>query len=182
MFKYDPHQKTDREIKETFINGQKYLGDILDDLGPKNKKLSNQSVIIVGQRGTGKSHFLRMAALRINNGKTLNKYYLPVIFPEEMYKVGSLYHLLKDGIGRVFSLIKKMPVGKNNNIESLKNQFSESCAIRFQGSKIEQKNQRLEVENILFSLLIKISTLIGKKIVFLLENLQHLFVYNLSTY
>jgi len=181
MFKYDPHQKTEREIKETFINGQKYLEDIIDDLGPKNKKLSNQSVIIVGQRGTGKSHFLRMAAIRINNDKTLNKYYLPVIFPEEMYKVGSLYHLLKDAIGRVFSLIKKMPVGKNNNIEPLENQFKESCAIRFQGSKIEQKNQRIEVENILFSLLIKISTLIGKKIVFLLENLQHLFGEKLST-
>jgi tetratricopeptide (TPR) repeat protein/energy-coupling factor transporter ATP-binding protein EcfA2 len=181
MFKYDPHQKTEREIKETFINGQKYLEDIIDDLGPKNKKLSNQSVIIVGQRGTGKSHFLRMAAIRINNDKTLNKYYLPVIFPEEMYKVGSLYHLLKDAIGRVFSVIKKIPVDQNNNIEPLENQFTESCAMRFQGSKIEQKNQRIEVENILFSLLIKISTFIGKKIVFLLENLQHLFGEKLST-
>ena len=181
MFKYDPHQKTEREIKETFLNGQKYLEDILDDLGPKNKKLSNQSVIIVGQRGTGKSHFLRMAAIRINNDKTLNKYYLPVIFPEDMYKVGSLYHLLKDAIGRVFSVIKKMPVDQNNHIEPLENQFTESCAMRFQGSKIEQKNQRLEVENILFSLLIKISTLFGKKIVFLLENLQHLFGEILST-
>jgi hypothetical protein len=150
MFKYDPHQKTEKEIERTFINGKKYLEDILDDLKPKNKNLSNQSILLTGQRGMGKSHFLRMAALRIDNDKILNSYYLPVIFPEELFKVGSLYHLLKDGIDRIFSLIGKDIISQNGKIERFKKEFIDSCAIRFIGSKKDQKNQRNEVENNLF--------------------------------
>lgn len=180
MFKYDPHQKTGKEIKETFINGKKYLEDILDDLKPKNNKRSNQSIIITGQRGTGKSHFLIMAALRINSDEQLSRHYLPVIFPEELFKVTSLYHFLKDGIERVFSSIKGKSILPNAETDGLKNEFQGACSVRFAGSKKEQKNQYIEIENIFFSLLTRISRAINRKFIFLLENLQDLFGQKLS--
>ena len=60
MYEYDPHRKEVNHIVATFMTGKKLLSDIIDDLKPQDKRLSNQSVLIIGQRGIGKSHFLKM--------------------------------------------------------------------------------------------------------------------------
>lgn len=181
MFKYDPHQKSKSEIKSTFINGKKYLADILDELKPRNKNLSNQSIIIAGQRGMGKSHFLGMLAVSIGEDDLLNKHYLPVIFPEELFKAGSLYHLLKYSIDRIFFIIEKDTIPWAKKTGSLKAEYEQSLNLRFAGSKKEQTEQKINAENIFFNLLNKISAAIQKKFVFLLENLQDIFGQKLST-
>lgn len=177
----DPYQKTGNEIINTFINGRKYLEEILDELRPKNHELSNRLTIISGQKGTGKSHFLLMTALRINSDKTLRHHYLPVTFPGESYKFGSLDELLKDGIERIFTLIGGGIIDPAGDITRLKKEFGNTCAIGDNYLHMEAKSQPIEIENIFFSILVKISKAIGKKIIFLLENLNYLLGEKLSS-
>jgi len=176
MFKYDPHLKTESQIKSTFINGKKILADILDDLKPTNNRLLTQSIIITGQRGTGKTHFLRMLDFSIKEDKVLNKKYLSLVFPEELYGAGSLYHFLKDALNRLF---KELP--STEKIKKSEENFKKLCMIRFKGAKKEQIEERIKIENEFFSVLNNIRKITKKKIIFFLENLQDLFGTKLST-
>lgn len=60
--KYDPRLKKKDELSRTFVCGEMILEELLTELHPrKNKKLSNQSCIIIGSRGVGKSHLVSTA-------------------------------------------------------------------------------------------------------------------------
>ena len=176
MFKYDPHLKAESHIKNTFINGKRFLEGILDDLKPQDNKLLTQSIIITGQRGVGKTHFLRMLTLCIKEDNVLNASYLPLLFPEELYGAGSLYHFLRDALKRLFQ-----ELDQTDKIKQPKETFKKLCNIRFKGPKKEQEDERIKIGNEFLSILDDIKRITGKKIIFLLENLQDLFGNKLST-
>ncbi|MCF7886085.1 MAG: tetratricopeptide repeat protein [Candidatus Marinimicrobia bacterium] len=180
MFKYDPLQKSNDEIESTFIIGKKYLEDILNRLEPKDGSTSNQCIIISGNRGIGKSHFLRMLYLRILKNNLLKQYYSPILYPEELFSVNSLYHLLVVTIKRIFDQIKKSGGINSQETKKLKKEFDDLCKVRFSGKKEEKDNKRIEIENKFFNIINKLYSYNGKKYILLLENLQQLFGNQLS--
>lgn len=169
--KYDPRLKNTDELVKTFACGESILQELMDDLQPdKKKKLSNQSWIITGPRGTGKSHLLILLYRNIKSHKTLSHYWLPLIFPEELFDVDSMYRLLLKIFENIFKQHKD--AGK---LEKIEKEFLQLKKIRLKGSLKEKNKQKQHLAKQLFELLVKISGTTGKKIILMLENLQHLF-------
>lgn len=168
--KYDPHRKGINELKHTFICGEKLLDELTVELEPdRSGQLPRQSWIITGARGSGKSHLLVLLYHRVKESKTLSQYWEPLLFPEELYNVGSLYHLLI----RVFELIFKsglnddIPPGIRSGFQTIKNE-------RITGNLKEKNTARHRLAKELFQLLSRLKASTGKPFIFLLENLQDL--------
>jgi DNA-binding MarR family transcriptional regulator len=169
--KYDPRLKSTDELVKTFACGQNILQELMDDLQPDKKgKLSNQSWIITGPRGAGKSHLLILLYRKIKSHKTLSHHWLPLIFPEELFDVDSLYRLLLKIFENIFKQHKD--TGKLVKIER---EFIQLKEIRLKGSLKEKNQQKQHLAKQLFELLVKVGSTTGKKIILMLENLQHLF-------
>jgi tetratricopeptide (TPR) repeat protein len=174
--KYDPRLKKYDELLETFISGEKILKDLHNDLMPSEKgNLTNQSWIITGQRGSGKSHLVALLYQEILRNELLNNLWMPILFPEELFMVDSLYRLLIEVLNRYLNLIpdeEKYKSLRNTFLELKKKKLPETLP-----GKAEAK-QRITRE--FFDILSKLKHLSGKKIILFLENIQFLFKEQLS--
>ncbi len=174
--KYDPRLKKYDELTKTFACGENIFREILEDLKPsKSQKLTRQSWIITGPRGAGKSHLITLLFREINQNKELGKHWTPLIFPEEIFQVDSLYRLL---IVILENLFKNMKGEKG--IEELNNKFSEIKKVRIKGGPKEKKVEKQRLAKELLELLLLTREQGKKKFIFLLENLQTLFREQLS--
>ncbi|MCX6582928.1 MAG: FHA domain-containing protein [Candidatus Aminicenantes bacterium] len=174
--KYDPRLKKLAELEQTFACGEKILDELAAELKPgKDNQLSRQSWIITGARGAGKSHLLTLLYHRVKNDETLSRYWWPVIFPEELFGVDSLYRLLI----QVFEHIFKGD-GTSSILPEIKNEFSAIKKIRITGN-LKQKSQTAHsLAGQLFDLLAKLKSVTNKSFILMWENLQYLLREQLS--
>lgn len=174
--KYDPRLKKLDELEQTFACGEKILDELAAELKPgKDNQLSRQSWIITGARGAGKSHLLTLLYHRVKNDETLSRYWWPVIFPEELFGVDSLYRLLI----QVFEHIFKGD-GASSILPEIKNEFSAIKKIRITGN-LKQKSQTAHsLAGQLFDLLAKLKSITNKSFILMWENLQYLLREQLS--
>ena len=169
--KYDPRLKKYQELKSTFICGRNIYEEIMEDLVPSAKgKTSRQSWIITGPRGAGKSHLITHLYREITVDKKLSQTWIPLIFPEEIFKVDSLYRLM---IVVFDKLIKE--IEPSNEAADVIAQFGVLKKTRIKGGLIQTREQRREYAKELLSLLGQMVQHTGKKLMLLLENLQYLF-------
>jgi DNA-binding MarR family transcriptional regulator len=169
--KYDPRLKSTDELEKTFACGEKILQELTESLQPgKNGKLSNQSWIITGSRGAGKSHLLVLLYRNIKKHKTLSRHWFPLIFPEELFDVESMYRLLLNIFENLFE--QENGPGK---LEKIENEFNQIKKIRLKGNLKEKKELKHQLTKKLFDLLVKVNSTTGRKIILMLENLQHIF-------
>ena len=174
--KYDPRLKSTDELVNTFICGEKILEELMNSLqSGKNEKLSNQSWIITGPRGAGKSHLLVLLYGNIKKHKTLSRHWLPLIFPEELFDVESMHRFLL----KVFENMFNRENG-GGALKEISNEFERLKKVRIKGSLKEKKEQKHRLTKKLFELLVEVNKTTGKKIILMLENLQHLFREQLS--
>ncbi|MBU3202318.1 tetratricopeptide repeat protein (plasmid) [Clostridium estertheticum] len=179
MYKFDPHMKESNDLKLTFISGKKYLEDFLEDLKPKNNKLTSQSFLLVGQRGSGKSHFMKMMYYSIKKNDVLSKSYIPILFSEDIY-VTSMYHFLRDSILRIFNEISNSKVFEQKAdmyqaLKELEEDFKEANIPLVKMSKSEQLIERAQQQKKYFVIIREIYKITKCKIIFIVENLQDLF-------
>src|SRR3990172_7030119 len=93
--KYDPRLKKYEELVQTFACGESVFEEIMEDINvSESQTLSRQSWIITGARGIGKSHIITLLYREILKSAELGRYWMPLIFPEELFTVDSLYRLL----------------------------------------------------------------------------------------
>ena len=169
--KYDPRLKKYQELKSTFICGRNIYEEIMEDLVPSPKgKTARQSWIITGPRGAGKSHLITHLYREITVDKKLSQTWIPLIFPEEIFKVDSLYRLM---IVVFDKLIKE--IEPSNEAADVIAQFGVLKKTRIKGGLIQKREQRREDAKELLSLLGQMVQHTGKKLMLLLENLQYLF-------
>jgi tetratricopeptide (TPR) repeat protein len=174
--KYDPRLKKYEELVETFVCGEKILKELLEDITPgKNNELTNQSWIITGQRGSGKSHLVSLFYQEILRNKTINERWLPLIFPEELFMVDSLYRLLIEILNKYFSHIPN-----DQNIKQLHLEFLELKRKRLPDNVKQKFESKHKIAKELFGILIDLKQKTGKKIILILENIQYLFREQLS--
>ncbi|MCB2289426.1 tetratricopeptide repeat protein [Clostridium sp. CS001] len=178
MYKFDPHMKDANDLKSTFISGKKYLEDLMGDLKPKSNKLTSQSFLVVGPRGSGKSHFMKMMYYSIKENEILRENYIPIIFSEDLY-VTSMYHFLRDGILRIFNEINDSKIfGEKDDtyqqLKKLEKGFKEINKPLVRTSKSEQLIERSDQQKKFFVIIREIYKITNCKIVFIVENLQDL--------
>ncbi|MCP4157754.1 MAG: ATP-binding protein, partial [bacterium] len=168
--KYDPRLKKYEELRQTFACGEHILEELAAELKPaKNKELPRQSWIITGARGAGKSHLLALLYYRVLEDKKLSRSWIPLLFPEELFGVESLYRLLL----HVFENAFKGEAGKKVPAE-FREEFREIKKIRLTGNLKQKRESKHQLAGQLFQLLVKLNTRLKKSFILMLENLQYL--------
>ena len=86
MLKYNPGFTDDDQLIRSFVVRNYYLNSILEIIA-ENTGQSNQHLLVVGSRGSGKTTLVRRVAAEIRVDPSLNSIWYPIIFSEESYSV-----------------------------------------------------------------------------------------------
>ncbi len=86
--KYNPGLRGDQDLIDSFVVRHHHLELVLEVLR-ENTGTSNQHLLIVGPRGSGKTTLVRRVAAEIRRVPDLEAYWTPIVFAEESYLVSS---------------------------------------------------------------------------------------------
>jgi len=92
--KYTPAEMPAQELEATFAARGHTVEYLLKSLREQVHSGTLSSFVITGPRGSGKSTIIQMVALRIGQDAKLKAAWMPVVFPEEQFNIGSLRDLL----------------------------------------------------------------------------------------
>jgi tetratricopeptide (TPR) repeat protein/DNA-binding MarR family transcriptional regulator/energy-coupling factor transporter ATP-binding protein EcfA2 len=92
--KYTPAEMSEQELEATFAARGHTVEYLLKSLRDQIHSGTLSSFVITGPRGSGKSTVIQMVALRIRQDPKLQAAWLPVVFPEEQFNIGSLRDLM----------------------------------------------------------------------------------------
>jgi Flp pilus assembly protein TadD len=97
--KYNPHLWGPEELKAIFVVRQRELALLHDAIKRAQQGHAPQHILLIGQRGMGKTTLLQRIALQIEEDDTLNQDWLALRFPEEQYTVSNLAELWGNVLG-----------------------------------------------------------------------------------
>ena len=86
---YNPERMDEAEIQSAFVARQPMLDELAAELATLAMTASNQHLLVLGERGMGKTTMLLMLRLAVR-GSALAQTWFPVRFPEEPYAINSL--------------------------------------------------------------------------------------------
>lgn len=87
---YNPALWSRDEVRTYYVARPKLLARFIDDFRREKPGTRPQHRLILGQRGMGKSTLLRRLAIAVDDDRELSAAWMPLVFPEEQYNVGSL--------------------------------------------------------------------------------------------
>ena len=93
IVKYNPHLWGDDELRSIFVARNRELAALLDRLRQTLVGMVPQHVLVVGQRGMGKTTLLRRIALGVRDDPELSPLWIALTFPEEQFTVSTLAEL-----------------------------------------------------------------------------------------
>ena len=91
--KYNPHLWSDVELRAIFVVRNRELTGLLERLRKSSPDRAPQHVLMVGQRGMGKTTLLRRVALAVRDDPELAARWIALTFPEEQFTVSTLAEL-----------------------------------------------------------------------------------------
>jgi DNA-binding MarR family transcriptional regulator len=90
---YNPRRASSAELDRTFVARAGLLKELLDQLRTQVHAKSLQHLLIVGPRGSGKTHLTTLLARRIRQGD-LNQHWRPIQLAEEHWEVSTVRELI----------------------------------------------------------------------------------------
>lgn len=96
IVKYNPHLWGDDELRSIFVARTRELAELLDRLRQTPAGSAPQHVLVVGQRGMGKTALLRRLALAVRDDLALSRQWIALTFPEEQFTVSTLAELWRN--------------------------------------------------------------------------------------
>ena len=87
---YNPAQMDKDELYYTFVAREKLLQELLETIEDNTGKKSIQHIILLGARGIGKTHMLRIMENKVLDSHSLQSKWITVNVPEEQYGVFGL--------------------------------------------------------------------------------------------
>lgn len=100
VYKYTPGQASTEELEATFVGRERLLGQLLVRLREWADGAPAEHTLLVGPRGMGKTHLLRLLGHRLARARFAAPVHV-LLFPEESYTIGSAEDLLRDMWARV---------------------------------------------------------------------------------
>lgn len=154
--KYNPGFLSDDELVATFCVRTKEFDSITETLHESDGN-SNQHLIVIGPRGSGKTSLLLRVAVEVRRNRDLSSRMFPITFAEESYEVGTCGEFWLECLDR---LARQAP------------QAQSAAALRrtWEDLRLVQDDQSL-AERCLGALL-DFSDHSGKRLVLLVENLN----------
>ena len=154
--KYNPGFLTDDELAATFCVRVNEFESIAETLR-ENVGSSNQHLLLIGPRGSGKTSLLLRVALEVRRNSELSSRLFPITFAEESYEVGTCGEFWLQCLDR---LARQAP--QKESAETLRRTWEDL--------RVVQDDQSL-AERCLGTLL-DFADHIGKRLVLLVENLN----------
>jgi HEAT repeat protein/DNA-binding transcriptional ArsR family regulator len=96
---YRPQRTSPQSLEAIFVAREHILQEILGRLEQWRPGASRQHFLLIGPRGIGKTHVLSLVAHRISLSPRLNRLWLPLVFPEEAYRITKISDLLLQALG-----------------------------------------------------------------------------------
>ena len=109
--KYNPGFLTDDEIIESFCVRTSEFESIIECLRENTGNSSSHSLVI-GPRGSGKTHLLLRVAVEVRRDEALAGLF-PVVFPEESYEVSTCGEFWLECLGH---LVEQSPTGERDTL------------------------------------------------------------------
>jgi hypothetical protein len=92
-FLYNPARIPEVDFLARFLVRQRQFKRLWEELSSSRIDMVEQSFLIIGQRGMGKTTLMLKAAYEIRRDPKLQQWLVPVVFPEELFGVASLFDL-----------------------------------------------------------------------------------------
>ena len=151
--KYNPGFLSDDEIINSFCVRTNEFESIVESLRESTGN-SNPHTIVIGPRGSGKTHLLVRVAAQVRRDESLDAFF-PIVFPEESYEISSVGELWLECL---YHLAQHAPVDEQSSLNlsynDLRNETKdEALAERCIGALLDfadrqQKRLLLVVENL----------------------------------
>ncbi len=109
--KYNPGFLSDDEIVESFCVRTSELESILESLRESTRS-SNPHTLVIGRRGSGKTHLLLRVAAEVCRDDSL-AWLFPVVFAEESYEVGTCGEFWLEGLSH---LVEQAPADEQESL------------------------------------------------------------------
>lgn len=153
IVKYNPHLWGDDELRSIFVARNRELAALLDRLRqtPAGTTVP-QHVLVVGQRGMGKTTLLRRLALGVRDDPELSRQWIALTFPEEQFTVSTLAELWSNVLDALTDMLENEGApqaeldrldGEIHRIEALPPLEREEAAIGLLSDWIDQHQRRI---------------------------------------
>ncbi len=152
--KYTPAEMAPQELEATFAARGHTVEYLLKSLREQIDCGTLSSFLITGPRGSGKSTLIQMVALRISQDAKLRAAWMPVVFPEEQFNIGSLRDLMAA------------------TLQSLAKQGIQGAAVWLE--KMESETNEEQSLQLALTGLREITRKHGKRLILFIENLNQL--------
>lgn len=86
---FNPGRLTDQEIEMSFIARKELFENLLGNVIDNDEQSIPQHLLIIGQRGMGKTSLLVRLAVELKKEK-YKDFFIPLVFPEEQYNIDKL--------------------------------------------------------------------------------------------
>ncbi len=93
---YNPSQLTKEELIDRFVVRQQLFEKLYRHISEAKMEVPEEHLLIVGQRGMGKTTLLLRLAYEVEDDEKLNNWLIPITFNEEQYNIRKLYNLWEE--------------------------------------------------------------------------------------
>lgn len=174
---YNPH-RADPALLDRITSGEARVqlrDELMDTVRGSAKRKSMQHQLLIGARGAGKTHLLRVVAYRVSATPALRELWWPVTLPEEQGIRGP-HELFAAFVARIAADLEKPENTKGIEAATLQAAKAASAEARQAiGKSRGELAMRLGYDG-----LKKISAALGRKILAVVENLDALFYRGVS--
>ncbi len=98
IYQFRPQRSSSESLETIFVARENLLEKILGRLGQWRPGGSRQHYLLIGPRGIGKTHVLKLVSHRISLRAKLNKKWQPIVFAEESYSITRISDLLLEAL------------------------------------------------------------------------------------
>lgn len=116
---YNPSQMDKKELYNTFVAREELLHELLETIKDNTDKKSIQHIILLGARGIGKTHMLRIIENKVSDLHNLQSKWVTVNVPEEQYGVFGLIDFFEYILKIIFHSSQLEKVDKNTYLKEL---------------------------------------------------------------
>ncbi len=141
---YNPGNQTKEEIINNFVARNQEFNDVLVKIKGSDGVASTKHILIMGQRGYGKTTLLLRLFYEIQRDENLSKEYIPVIFDEEQYNIRTLYKLWENIAISLEEQYDTMFYGLLDKISDIKNKENdEQVSYEILNERLISNNKKL---------------------------------------
>ena len=160
-FLYNPRRATHAELAQTIIGRRKrVLSDLVGHLERHANAKSQQHLLLIGPRGSGKTHLLTLLNHTIRSTK-LSRQWRPIQLPEEVWEVAGLRDLLI----AAFEAFDRAPI---DEVDALPEHLQPRKALE----QIRGESDLSKAGELGFAILRELAQVTGRRTVLMVENLD----------